>query len=54
MVDTNRLFLLQYTTFPDLLQVLYLSFPLNTQIYTHVTDKHLHNIHKQFHGKKRR
>lgn len=24
-----------------------------TQIYTHVTDKHLHNIHKQFHGKKR-
>jgi len=24
-----------------------------TQIYTHVTDKHLHNIHKQFHGKGR-
>jgi len=23
-----------------------------TQIYTHVTDKHLHNIHKQFHNKK--
>jgi site-specific recombinase XerD len=25
-----------------------------TQIYTHVTDAHLRNIHKQFHGKKRR
>lgn len=24
-----------------------------TQIYTHVTDKHLRNIHKQFHGKRR-
>ncbi|HVU06517.1 MAG TPA: site-specific tyrosine recombinase/integron integrase [Candidatus Paceibacterota bacterium] len=24
-----------------------------TQIYTHVTDKHLRNIHKQFHNKKR-
>jgi site-specific recombinase XerD len=24
-----------------------------TQIYTHVTDKELHNIHKKFHGKKR-
>jgi len=24
-----------------------------TQVYTHVTDKHLRNIHKQFHGKKR-
>jgi site-specific recombinase XerD len=24
-----------------------------TQIYTHVTDKHLHNIHKQFHNKKK-
>lgn len=24
-----------------------------TQIYTHVTDKHLHDIHKQFHGKGR-
>jgi site-specific recombinase XerD len=23
-----------------------------TQIYTHVTDKHLRNIHKQFHNKK--
>ncbi|MEK7628788.1 MAG: site-specific tyrosine recombinase/integron integrase [Patescibacteria group bacterium] len=25
-----------------------------TQIYTHVTDKHLRNIHKQFHGKQRK
>jgi len=25
-----------------------------TQIYTHVTDKHLHDIHKQFHGKNRK
>lgn len=25
-----------------------------TQIYTHVTDKHLHDIHKQFHGKSRK
>lgn len=25
-----------------------------TQIYTHVTDKHLRDIHKKFHGKKRR
>lgn len=25
-----------------------------TQVYTHVTDKHLRDIHKQFHGKKRR
>ncbi len=25
-----------------------------TQIYTHVTDKHLHDIHKQFHGKGRK
>ena len=25
-----------------------------TQIYTHVTDKHLHDIHKAFHGKRRR
>ncbi len=24
-----------------------------TQIYTHVTDKHLHDIHKNFHGKRR-
>ncbi|MES2014816.1 MAG: site-specific tyrosine recombinase/integron integrase [Patescibacteria group bacterium] len=24
-----------------------------TQIYTHVTDKHLHDIHKAFHGKRR-
>lgn len=24
-----------------------------TQIYTHVTDAHLRNVHKQFHGKKR-
>ena len=24
-----------------------------TQIYTHITDKELHNIHKKFHGKKR-
>ncbi len=25
-----------------------------TQIYTHMTDKHLHDIHKQFHDKKRK
>ena len=25
-----------------------------TQIYTHVTDKHLHEIHKAFHGKQRK
>lgn len=25
-----------------------------TQVYTHVTDQHLKNIHKQFHGKKRK
>ena len=25
-----------------------------TQVYTHVTDKHLRDIHKAFHGKKRR
>jgi site-specific recombinase XerD len=25
-----------------------------TQIYTHVTDRHLHDIHKQFHGKRRK
>lgn len=25
-----------------------------TQIYTHVTDKHLRNIHQQFHGKRRK
>lgn len=25
-----------------------------TQVYTHVTDKHLHDVHKAFHGKKRR
>lgn len=25
-----------------------------TQVYTHVTDKHLHDIHKQFHGKARK
>ena len=24
-----------------------------TQVYTHVTDKHLHDIHRQFHGKGR-
>lgn len=24
-----------------------------TQVYTHVTDKHLHDIHRQFHGKRR-
>ncbi len=23
-----------------------------TQVYTHVTDKHLHEVHKKFHGKK--
>ena len=23
-----------------------------TQIYTHVTDKHLRDVHKKFHGKK--
>ena len=25
-----------------------------TQVYTHVTDKHLHEVHKVFHGKRRR
>ncbi len=25
---------------------------ITTQIYTHVTDKHLHDIHKKYHGKK--
>ncbi len=25
---------------------------ITTQIYTHVTDKHLHDIHKKFHKKK--
>ena len=25
-----------------------------TQVYTHVTDRHLHDIHKAFHGKKRK
>lgn len=25
-----------------------------TQVYTHVTDKHLHDIHKNFHGKNRK
>lgn len=25
-----------------------------TQIYTHVTDKHLHDVHKSFHGKQRK
>ncbi|MEQ1500174.1 MAG: site-specific tyrosine recombinase/integron integrase [Parcubacteria group bacterium] len=25
---------------------------ITTQIYTHVTDKHLHDVHKKFHGKK--
>ncbi len=25
-----------------------------TQIYTHVTDKHLHDVHKAFHGKRRK
>ena len=25
-----------------------------TQIYTHVTDRHLHNVHRAFHGKKRK
>lgn len=25
-----------------------------TQVYTHVTDKHLHDIHKTFHGKRRK
>lgn len=25
-----------------------------TQIYTHVTDSHLHDIHKRFHGKRRK
>lgn len=25
-----------------------------TQVYTHVTDRHLHEIHKSFHGKKRK
>jgi len=27
---------------------------MTTQIYTHVTDKHLHDIHTQFHGKNRK
>ena len=25
-----------------------------TQVYTHVTDKHLHEVHKSFHGKRRK
>ncbi len=25
-----------------------------TQVYTHITDKHLHDIHKKFHGKSRK
>lgn len=25
-----------------------------TQVYTHVTDKHLHDIHQKFHGKRRK
>ena len=25
-----------------------------TQVYTHVTDKHLHEVHRAFHGKRRR
>jgi site-specific recombinase XerD len=25
---------------------------ITTQIYTHVTDKHLRDIHRKFHGKK--
>jgi site-specific recombinase XerD len=25
-----------------------------TQVYTHVTDRHLHDVHKAFHGKRRR
>lgn len=25
-----------------------------TQVYTHVTDKHLHDVHKSFHGKQRK
>ena len=25
-----------------------------TQIYTHITDKELRNVHKKFHGKKRK
>jgi site-specific recombinase XerD len=25
-----------------------------TQVYTHVTDKHLHDVHKAFHGKRRK
>ena len=25
-----------------------------TQVYTHITDKHLHDVHKAFHGKRRR
>jgi site-specific recombinase XerD len=25
-----------------------------TQVYTHVTDKHLHEVHKAFHGKRRK
>jgi site-specific recombinase XerD len=24
---------------------------ITTQVYTHVTDKHLRDIHKRFHGK---
>jgi site-specific recombinase XerD len=24
-----------------------------TQVYTHVTDKHLREVHKQFHGRRR-
>jgi len=24
-----------------------------TQVYTHVTDKHLHEVHKKFHGQRR-
>jgi site-specific recombinase XerD len=24
-----------------------------TQVYTHVTDKHLRDVHKAFHGKRR-
>jgi len=27
---------------------------VTTQIYTHVTDKHLHDIHKRFHGKNKK
>ena len=25
---------------------------ITTQIYTHVTDKHLHDVHKKFHNKR--